>query len=145
MVLLIPLFIIGPVIVDMVKSFKNIIWLFTIIFICIFPILIDCLKLNTNIHSAILNTYTNNTFYTVLFSILLAGYVDFCFSDLKKPNGIHILVWIFLIIIIYIGLCDLPESIDKITFYYILTTYVSLLTFYLKIQADKTPITLKSE
>lgn len=126
-------FIIGASIVRNL-SWKTIIWFFVIYFISLLPVIIEKLKTGVTFNDAIINSYENNSFYSVLFSIMAAGYVDFCFSKTNKILWLHCLTLGFLFFTISIGRFEiLPESITwKLYFYYLYIYYVCLITIMLK-------------
>ncbi len=135
---LIPFFIIGPAIVGSQKNNRILFWFFAIYFISFFPVIIEMVKFKIELKQAIMNSYLNNSFYSVLFSLLMAGYIDYCYSKAIKSLYHHILVWIFIGIIIMIGLFDILTilNINLNIFYLVFIFYNGLVTIYLKILSE---------
>lgn len=132
---------------------KNIFWWFLIYLICIFPVIIEMIKaynhlltLKDNFGQSIITSIKNNSFYSVLFSLLMAGYIDFIFSNAIKKIKIHIIVIIVLLVIIWLafyGNLYIPDNIETMklvpefeVFFFMLQVflgpYIAILTLYLK-------------
>ncbi len=132
---------------------KHIAWWMLIYLICIFPIFIDMIKsydylltVKQNFGKSAIATIKNNSFYSVLFSLLMAGYIDFIFSNAVKRIKIHLIVIIVLLVIIclaFYGNLYIPGNIETMkmeanleTMYFVLQVslgpYIAILTLYLK-------------
>ncbi|MBK8701514.1 MAG: hypothetical protein IPN29_18990 [Saprospiraceae bacterium] len=132
---------------------KIIMWWILIYLICIFPIIIEMIKvyshiltLKQNFGQAFISTIKNNSYYSVLFSLLMAGYIDLLFSAAIKKTKLHIIVFFALLIVIWLafyGNLYVPNNIETLkleaSFEIIcfmlqvtLAPLIAILTLYLK-------------
>jgi hypothetical protein len=98
------------------------------------------MKINSStLKQAVINAIDNNSFYSVLFSIVTAGYIDYLFSESSKKIWVHLLTLIIILVIITLPFLDIVKFMNdfSVYFYVIFAFYISLLTIYLKYKAVK--------